>query len=123
MSHPLDDIKTSHTLHKVVPAEDYNRVRLALKRIHNPLQFELISMRCLEVVLNDKYWLCFDCCVDSQPIMAWTNFEVSGRSSLNAPVECELRLYHHKAGMVMGEVLESIGHSLETMLDTKQNNV
>ena len=77
----------------------------------------------LEVVLNDKYWLCFDCCVDSQPIMAWTNFEVSGRSSLNAPVECELRLYHHKAGMVMGDVLASLGDSLETMLDTKQNNV
>jgi len=120
MSHPLDDIKTSHTLHKVIPAEDYNRVRLALKRISNPLQFELTSMRCLEVTLNDKYWLCSDYCVDSQPIMAWTNFEVSGRSALNAPVECELRLYHHQAGMVMGEVLEKLGHSLETMLDTKK---
>ena len=120
MSHPLDDIKTLHSLHKVIPAEDYNRVRLALKRIHNPLQFELISMRCLEVFLNDKYWLCFDCCVDGQPIMAWTNFEVSDRSAINAPVECELRLYHHKASLVMGDVLESLSHSLETMLDAKK---
>ena len=122
MSNFLDDIKTSHTLHKVISAEDYNRVRLALKRIHNPLQFELISMRCLEISLHDKYWLCFDYCMGGNPIMAWTNFEVSGRSALNAPVECELRLYHHQAGLVMGQVLESLGHSLETMLDTKKNN-
>lgn len=120
MPNPLDDHHTLHTMHKIIAAEDYNRVRLALKRIGNPLQFELTSMRCLEIILNDQYWLCFDSCMDDQPVMAWTAFEVSGRSALNAPVECELRLYHVHGGLVMGEVLEELGHSLETMLDSKK---
>ena len=30
MPNPLDAHDTLHTMHKVIPAEDYNRVRLAL---------------------------------------------------------------------------------------------
>lgn len=117
MPNPLDDHQTVHTLHKVIPAEDYNRVRLALKRISNPLQFELTSMKCLEIILNDQYWLCFDNCVGDRPVLAWTAFEVSGRSALNAPVACELRLYHVHGGMVMGEVLENMEQLLQQQLD------
>ena len=75
MSNLLDDIKTSHTLQKVIAAEDYNRVRLALNRISNPLQLELISMRCLELTFTDEYWLCSDHCMGGLPVLAWTSFE------------------------------------------------
>ena len=117
MSHPLDDIKTSHSLHKVIPAEDYNRVRLALSRLGPRLELELPSMRCLKMLITDQFWLCTDSCVGDQPIMAWTAFESSGRSALNAPVVCELRLYHAHAGKVMGEVLENIGKELQKRLE------
>ena len=119
----LDEFKTSHTLRKTIEAEDYNRVRLALSRLNTPLELELTSMRCLEMLITDKFWLCTNSCVGNQPIMAWTAFETLGRLALDAPVACELRLYHHQAGLVMGEVLESLGHSLDTMMDTKKNNV
>ena len=33
MSHPLDDIKTSHTLHKVVPAEDYKAGKIEVENV------------------------------------------------------------------------------------------
>ncbi len=105
-------------MRKIIPAADYNRVRLALRRITNPLQMELTPMKCLDVVLNDQYWLCFDRCMDDRPVLAWTAFEIFGRSALNAPVACELRLYHVHAGLVMGEVLESLGQILQQQLDS-----
>lgn len=118
MFNPLDDHQASHTMRKIIPAADYNRVRLAFRRISNPLQIELTSMKCLEIILNNQYWLCFDCCMGDRPVLAWTAFEVSGRSALNAPVACELRLYHVHAGLVMGEVLESLGSILQQQLDS-----
>ena len=117
MPNPLDDHLASHTLRKVIAAEDYNRVRLALSRLSNPLQLELTAMKCLEIILTDQYWLCFDSCMDNRPVLAWTAFEASGRSALNAPVACELRLYHVHGGLVMGEVIENLGQVLQRQLD------
>lgn len=120
MPNLLDEIRASHTLHKVIPAENYNRVRLALSRLSNPLELELTSMKCLEILLTDQYWLCTDSCTGDRPILAWTAFESSGRSALDAPVECELRLYHTHAGLVMGEVLENLEKELQQRLDNLQ---
>ena len=117
MPNPLDDHLACHILRKVIAAADYNRVRLALKRISNPLQLELTSMKCLEMILTDQYWLCIDSCMGDRPILAWTAFEVSGRSALNASVACELRLYHYHGGLVMGEVLQKLGQVLKQQLD------
>jgi len=120
MPNPLDAHYTLHTMRKVIPAEHYNRVRLALKRLSNPLMVELTPMRQLNIILLDQYWLCFDSYMNDMPVLAWTEFKTLGRSALNEPVECELRLYHCHAGMVMGEVLETLGHSLVTILDSKK---
>lgn len=119
MPNPLDEHDTLHTMYKVIPAKDYNRVRLALKRLSNPLHLVLTPMRQLEIILHDQYWLCFDGCMNDMRVLAWTEFETSGRSALDAPVKCELRLYHCHAGMVMGEVLNALGKSLKAMLETK----
>ncbi len=118
MPNPLDDHKASHTLHKVIEAEDYNRVRLALRRIGNPLQFELTAMKCLDIILTDQYWLCIDTCVGDRPIMAWTDFQPTDRSAIHTPVSCMLRLYHTHAGLVMGEVLEALGQMLSHQLES-----
>lgn len=117
MLNPLDAHLASHTLRKVIEAEDYNRVRLALRRISNPLQLELASMKCLEIVLTDHYWLCIDSCMGDRPVLAWTAFEVSGRTALNTSVACELRLYHSHGGLVMGEVLQKLGQVLNQKLE------
>ncbi len=117
MPNLLDEFRASHTLHKVILAEDYNRVRLALRRIGNPLQIELTSMKCLDVILTNQYWLCVDTCMDDGPIMAWTDFEPTEHSAIHTPVNCMLRLYHMHAGLVMGEVLEAIGSTLHHKLE------
>ena len=75
-------------------------------------------MKCLEILLTDQYWLCFDGCMDDQPILAWTAFDKSGHNNaLNSTVTCELRMYHAHAGLVMGEVLENLGKQLQQQLD------
>lgn len=104
-------------MRRVVEAADYNLVRLALARLGNPLRLELVGdLCCLEVWLGDDYWLCRDACRGQQPMLAWTSFELAARSGLHQPVACELHFYHHHAGLVMGEVLQSIRGELEARL-------
>lgn len=117
MRNPLDDHQASHTLHKTIPAGDYNRVRLALGRLDNPLRFSLENMRCLEMIINNHYWICIDTCKEDRPVLAWTEFVISNRSALHEPIVCDLRLYHTHAGLVMGEILENIGVELQHRLD------
>jgi len=120
MINSLKNCTVLHTFRKTITAQDYNRVRLALLRISNPLQLELTQMNCLEVYLTDKVWLCMDSCVDYQPIMAWTEFKISDRSALHASVECKLNMYHSHAGLVIGQVIESMGKVLQLQLGNLQ---
>lgn len=114
---PIERLPTAlHSLRKFIPAQDYNRVRLALRRIDNPLHFSLRKMRCLEMVLSDGFWLCIDSCKDDRPVLAWTNFETANRAGLHEPVASDLRLFHVHAGLVMGEILENMGIELQFRL-------
>ncbi len=113
----IDKLSSAHTLQKVIDPADYNRIRLALRRIGTPLRLTLENMRCLDVILDDEYWICIDTCAHERPVMAWTSFQISERSALHESVTCELRLYHVHGGLVMGEVMENIGHELQQRLD------
>lgn len=104
-------------MRRVIEAADFNLVRLGLARLGNPLRLELGGdLRCLEVWLGDDFWLCRDACREQQAVLAWTSFELAERSGLHQPVACELHFYHDHAGLVMGEVLESIRGELEGRL-------
>ena len=113
----VSDLQPLHRQRRIIPAQDYNRVRLALGRLGNPLQVPLQGMRCLEMVLEDRFWTCIDSCSFDRPILAWTAFETGARSGINDPVTCELRFYHVHGGLVMGEVLETLGRVLQGRLD------
>lgn len=112
MQNPLNERHAAHTLRKIIPAADYNRVQLALQRISNPLILDLQGMRCLDIFINKQYWLVTDRCMEDRWVMAWTDFQCSDRSAIHTPINCELRLYHVHAGLVMGEVLETLGITL-----------
>lgn len=118
MRYQLDDLRPLHTLKRVIQADDYNRVRLALCRIGNPLRFELQNLRCLDIILNDRHWVCIDPCMWDRPVMAWTDFQAARRSGIHTPVECVLRMYHVHAGLVMGEVLDALGRTLRRELES-----
>jgi hypothetical protein len=108
MTHWVDDYTPLRVMPKVLAAEDYNRIRLGLLRSRSPWRIQLEQPRCLAAILDDTAWVCVDECQNAIPILAWTNFNAHRRAALDTPVECELRLYHMHAGLVMGSVLEAL---------------
>jgi hypothetical protein len=92
-------------MQKSIAAEDYNRIRLGLLNRHLPWHVKI-------GILEESTWVCVDQCQQSLPLLAWTHFKTAGRHSLDAPVECELRLYHMSAGLVMGTALEALAESV-----------
>lgn len=101
---------------KQIEAACYNRVRLALLRLGNPLRIALVQHRGLEVILDDDIWLCVDSLADEQPVLAWREFQVHARDNLHQPIACELWLYHNCAGLIMGAALDDLQHRVEQRL-------
>lgn len=104
-----------------VPARLYNLWRLARSRLGLPLRLELPGLKGLELVLDDRSWVCRDPVLNDFPVVAWTDFQAAGRSALDAPVACELRYYHMGGSKVRGRVLELMGEILEQRLAAKSN--
>lgn len=110
----IEEFRVLHCTRRYIAATDFNLVRLALSRLENPLRLDLgRHMRFLEVILCDEYWACFDNCRNLQPVLAWTAFECAARGGLHEPVGCELNFYHDHAGLVTGDILQSICSELE----------
>lgn len=97
---------------KQIEAACYNRVRLALLRLECPLRIALAQHRGLEVILHHDRWLCVDSCAEDQRVMAWCNFQVHARDNLYEPIACELWLYHHCAGLIMGSALHDLQQTI-----------
>ena len=105
---------------KRIEATYYNRARLALLRIHNPLRVSLTRHRGLAVILRNDYWLCVDSFSDDQWIMAWREFRIHARDNLFEPIECTLWLYHHCAGLIMGSALDDMHQAMEQQLGSNE---
>jgi hypothetical protein len=110
----LTELPALRTWPKVLEAGCYNRVRLSLRRIANPLRVALPGHRGLEMILDDRVWLCVDALHDDQPILAWHAFEA--RNGLHEPVACRLHVYHMHGGLVMGTALEALDAVLRVRL-------
>lgn len=94
-----------------VEAIYYNQIRLALRRLSNPIRLELINQRNIDMVIDNDSWVCVDRSMNDLPIVAWTDFETQGRSSLLDPIKCNLHYYHAAAGLIARDAL-SITHRL-----------
>jgi len=86
----------------------FNHARLALRRLGNPTRLSLEGLRGLDFIIEDHVWVCVDRTLNDIPVLAWVNFNTSGRSSLHGPVHCELRFYHCHAGVIRARVLETM---------------
>ncbi len=116
-----DDPQPLRVMPKTIPATCYNRVRLALIRLGKPLRLDLPQHRGLGMVLTDDAWRCIDTLTEDQLILVWRTFASSGRDDLTQPVACELHLYHHCAGLVMGSVLSDLEDALDACLAPNQH--
>jgi hypothetical protein len=94
----------------------YNLWRLTALRKELPLRLGLPGMRGLALLLTNAVWVCVDPQLNDLPILAWTGFHTHGRTSLHAPVACELRYYHVGGSMVRAKVLDHMGVLLDQRL-------
>jgi len=94
----------------------YNRVRIALARLGSPLRWRHPTLRGLDIYLDAEAWICGDRTLHDLPVLAWTEFQASGRLALHEPVACRLSTYHEHANIIIAPVLEEIGRSLAERL-------
>jgi len=110
----LNELPTLKTRPATVTADRYNHVRLALRRLENPLRIELPKLRTLDFILEDDTWAIVDRDLNDMPVVAWTDFE--HRSTLHEPVHCTLRYYHAHADIIMAKALERLDEILTERL-------
>jgi hypothetical protein len=108
MADILEGLTPLRVLPKTIEAACYNRVRLALLRNGPVLRIAVPRHSGLEIMVTDQAWLCVDTTRNDQPVLAWSEFQVSGRRGLHEAVRCRLSLYHIQAGLVMGSALEAL---------------
>ena len=104
----LDDLPVFETRKVLVPADNYNLVHIALKRLGNPLRFELPRLRTLDLILEKDAWIVVDRSLNDIPVLAWIDFEVAHRQSLHEPILCERRSYHTHAMLIVDKVIEAM---------------
>jgi hypothetical protein len=115
----LNEIPTLKSLPGTVDAARFNRVRLALSRLENPLRLELPGLRSMDFILENQVWAIVDRNHNDIPVVAWTDFEP--RETLHEPVHCIMRIYHLHADAIIDQALHKLDNILEARLKNKKN--
>jgi hypothetical protein len=84
-----------------VEARHYNRIRLALQRLPDPIRLKLIGIPHLDIVIDNDSWVCVDTSLNDLPVIAWTDFDTTTRQGLHQPIQCKLHYFHYKAGLLV----------------------
>jgi hypothetical protein len=92
---------------RTLEADYYNCLRLGLLRLGDPLRLSLPEIRGLDCIIDAHAWTAVDRFCADQPLFALTGFRRS-HHALHDPVRCELRIYHHRAGLILGPALEGM---------------
>ena len=101
-------------LPKMIDAACYNRISLALARLGDPLSVEIRALRMI-IRVERRLWVARSL-INEIPLMAWLNFQVSGRG-LHEPVPCQVRLYHFHASLLMGHAPQLLANNLDERLE------
>ncbi len=99
-----------------VAASLYNVWRRAKLHLALPLRIELQGMKQMRLIVEEDCWVVVDENQYDLPILAWLEFQDSGRSSLHTPVTCRVNTYHYLAHLIKDKVLEHMGNELEVLL-------
>lgn len=117
-----------YTRHNEVPVYEYresqvnalyyNHVHVALNRIGKSIRLDLPGLRSLDFILQRDAWIIVDRALNDFPVVAWTQFETGHRSSLHEPVNCQLKLFHRHAEIILDQAIEAMEMMLGEELDT-----
>lgn len=117
MKSRLEDLPTFETRRTTVKAIHYNLVLVALKRLFSPLRFTLPKLRTLDLHLEKDAWIVVDKSLNDIPVMAWIDFDTTGRTSLHEDIPCDLKIYHSHAGILVEKVMEAMTLLIGEQLD------
>jgi hypothetical protein len=121
MNGRLDDIPVYELIEASIAAANYNLVQIAFKRLGEPIEIPLTGLRRLELILDRDTWVVVDHDMNDIPILAWTDFQVEGRSALHEPVPCQLKTYHMHAKVILERVTEFMEQELAARIAALQN--
>ncbi|MDH5300211.1 MAG: hypothetical protein OEW58_02480 [Gammaproteobacteria bacterium] len=100
----------------LVDSKQYNAARLALYRLAKVVRFPIKGYEHLEVIIDEDSWVVVDHLQNDLPIVAWTDFQATGRG-LHEPVRCQLSYYHFGAAVVANKGLAAINRYLGIKLE------
>jgi len=112
MKSRIEDVPKLKTEPSNIDSQLYNRTRLALLRLEDPLRLRLPGLRGMDILLDSQAWVCVDRTLYDLPVLAWTDFEHAKRDSLHAPVRCMLHYYHIHADLIGDTILETVNREL-----------
>lgn len=122
-----NEIPRLETREGVVKAIHYNHVQTGLQRLHIKLRYRLPKLKHLDLILQKDAWIVVDRVLNDMPILAWTNFQTEHRESLHEPVNCEIRLFHYAADMILDRTLDAmellLGEELADELPEESSDV
>lgn len=123
----LDEIPTFETRQSQLRAQDFNLVRIALKRLGAPIRIELPRLRSLDFIFEKDLWVIVDRALNDIPIVAWLDFAEAQRDNLHQPITCQQRTYHTHAMMIIAKAFEAmhliLGEKLATLDKTDLHDV
>lgn len=99
-----------------VDADCYNRVRLALRRLENPIRLSIPGLRTIDLLLDDETWIAVDQVEDDMPVVALTDFVRSRDGGLYEPVHCTAYYYHGYAELILERVLRATKRLLDARM-------
>ena len=111
----------------MLPARLYNLAHIALKRLGSDIRLPLPKLRTLDLVLDKEAWIIIDHNLNDLPVAAWTNFKREHSDVIQEPVNCELRLYHKDAEIILDRVLEAmellLGEQMTELQSDEQSDI
>ncbi|WJW75859.1 hypothetical protein QVG61_01865 [Thiohalobacter sp. IOR34] len=112
----IGDMPVYATRREEVDATLYNLWRRA--RLHRllPLRVAYPGRSQIVLIVEEDDWVVVDQNQYDLPLLAWTDFEDAGRSSLHTPVGCTLNYYHYMASSLRERMLAMIRDELEARL-------
>ena len=100
---PRFETRTGH-----VKALHYNHVQTGLSRLHIKLRYHLPKLRDLDLILQKDAWIVVDCSLNDMPVIAWTDFETEHRENLHENINCQIRLFHYAAEIILERTLDAM---------------
>lgn len=116
MNWRLDDLPVYETTETSISAVTFNLVQIAFNRLGELVEIPLTGLRNFELILSRDAWIVVDHDLNHIPVLAWTDFQSEGRSTLHESVPCRLKTYHMQATAILERVSTFMEKELEKRL-------